>query len=141
MLTNLGIVAFLIFGVSFAIYNVRRHRKGLVAERGLSIGADLGSLADKPRVRVRSVTKYGPERVRILLAPETHRDDGPVLEQSGDLDIVVSMNDDDFGFKLLQDWERDESLVAIVMPPGSRLVRLRSIDNLQPLTLSLVDTF
>src|SRR5437660_1553916 len=46
---------------------VRRHRRGVVAERGTSIGADLGTLADKPRVRVRAVTTAGPDRVRLVL--------------------------------------------------------------------------
>jgi len=109
---------------------VRRRRHGLVAERGLSVGADLGMLADAPRVRVAAVTQAGPDMVRVALAPESGDED---------LDLVVSLSEDDFGFGLLRDWQRSQAALAIVMPPDSRIVRLRSVDDLQPLTLRRVD--
>ena len=108
---------------------LRRRRRGIVAERGTSIGADLATLADQPRVRVRSVTQAGPDRVRVILTPDA----GP------DLDLHVLLRDDEFGFQLLHEWKRSECAVAMVIPPDSRLVRLRSIDDLQPVTLRRVD--
>jgi len=108
---------------------VRSRRHGLEAKRGLSIGADLGMLGDAPTVAVRAVTGAGPQRVRLVLAPES----GP------ELDFVVSLSEDDFGFELLRTWQRAGSTLAIVMPPGSHIVRLRSVDDLQPLTLRRID--
>jgi len=110
---------------------VRSRRHGLEAKRGLSIGADLGILGDTPRVAVRAVTPAGPGMVRVVLAPEAL---GP------DIDLVVKLNEDDFGFELLNDWQRSGNKLALVMPPDSHIVRLRSIDDLQPLTLRRVDT-
>jgi hypothetical protein len=49
------------------------------------------------------------------------------------------LNEDDFGFGLLREWQRAGTAVAIVMPPDSHIVRLRSVDDLQPLTLRRVD--
>ena len=114
------------YGVTFVL----RRRHGLVAERGLSIGADLGMLGDAPRVRVAAVTQAGPDRVRLALARESGDED---------LELVVSLSEDDFGFGLLHDWQRSQAALAIVMPPDSRIVRLRSVDDLQPLTLRRVD--
>ena len=108
---------------------VRSRRHGLEAKRGLSIGADLGKLADTPTVIVQAVTLASAENVRVVFAQA----DGP------DLDLVVSLKEDDFGYQLLRQWQRSGSKVAIVMPPDSRIVRLRSVDDLQPLTLRRVD--
>ena len=118
---------------------VRRHRRGVVAERGTSIGADLGTLADKPRVRVRAVTTAGPDRVRLVLTPETGPDHGPGPTTSADLELLVFLSEKEFGFALLHEWKRSQRSVAMVVPPGSHIVRLRSIDDLQPLTLRRVD--
>jgi hypothetical protein len=122
----------------YAVSFVRRHRRGLVAERGMSIGADLGALADQPRVRVREVGYAGPNLVHIVLTPEPGPGDSPWLAPSPDLDLVVYLREEEFGFGLLHEWKRSERLLAIVEPPGSRIVRLRSIDDLQPLTLRRV---
>lgn len=116
---------------------VRGHRGGIVPRRGMGVGADLGALADKPRVRVRAVTKSGPDRVRLILTPESGPGDGP--STSSDLDLIVVLSEEEFGFELLQEWKGSGSSLAIVMPSGSRIVRLRSIDDLQPLTLRRAD--
>ena len=115
-----------------AISQIRRRRRSLVAERGMSIGADLGTLSDRPRVRVRDVEVIGPERVRLLLSPEA--------DPAGEMELVVSLSEEDFGFDLLHQWRRSDAPVAIVFPPGSHLVRLRSVDDLQPLTLRRVES-
>jgi hypothetical protein len=111
---------------------VRRRRHGLVAERGTSIGADLGAMTDQPRVRVRSMTKAGPDRVRLVLTPEGTEIVG------ADVDLLVFLRDEEVGFELLQDWEDRQTPLAMVMLPGNELLRLRSIDDLQPLTLRCV---
>jgi len=112
-----------------AVSFVRSRRHGLEAKRGVSIGADLGKLADAPKVTVQAVTITGPDRVRVVLTPQS----GP------DLDFVISLSERDFGFGLLRDWQRAGNAVAIVMPPDSHIVRLRAVDDLQPLTLRRVD--
>jgi hypothetical protein len=115
----------------YVVKFIRRHRRGIVAERGMSIGADLGALGDQPRVRVRSVLSSGSDQVRLVLEPE--------LVTSPDLDLLVFLTEDEFGYELLHEWQRSESLIAIVQPPGTRIVRLRSTDDLQPLTLRRVE--
>lgn len=138
-MANIVILILIVLAAWYVVSLVRRRQQGIVARRGLSIGADLGTLADQPRVRVRAVTTSGPDRVRLVLTPETGPADGPGLPTSSDLDLVVSLGEEEFGFKLLHDWQRAQSSLAIVMPPNSRIVRLRSIDDLQPLTLQRVD--
>ncbi len=118
----------------YVVSYIRRHRRGIVAERGMSIGADLGALSDQARVRVDSVTSIGPDRIRVVLVPAPRPDDGAPRAPE-DLDLVVLMAPDDFGLQLLRDWMHSQVTLAIVVPPGSRLVRLRSIEDLQPLTL------
>jgi hypothetical protein len=123
------VLVLVLFAVALSF--VRRNRRSFVPQRGSSIGADLGALADQPRVQIVTVTQLGPERVRLVLRPE--------LGESPDLDLVVVLRDGELGFKLVHDWNRAASLLAIVIPPGSQLVRLRSIDDLQPLTLRRAD--
>jgi hypothetical protein len=118
--------------IGFLVSVVQRHRRSLVGQRGMSIGADLGALSDQPRVRVADLTTTGPESARLVLTPER--------ANAHDLVFVVSLKEGDSGYQLLGQWQRSGSWVAIVIPPGSRLVRLRSTDSLQPLTLRRLDT-
>lgn len=137
-MTNLLLVVVVVLLVWSAVSFVRRHRRGIVAERGISVGADLGTLTDLPRVRVRAVIKAGPDRVLLVLTPEAGHGDSGVTKAS-DLDLLVLLSEEDFGFDLLHEWERSQAALAIVMPPDSRIVRLRSIEDLQPLTLRRID--
>jgi len=118
-----------------AVFWVNRHRRGLVPQRGTSVGADLGALSDKPRVRVRTVTPVGADRVHLVLAADPDDVDRSVITDPADLDLVVFLHEGEVGLELLHEWTRSQTLLAMVIPPGSRLVRLRSIDDLQPLTL------
>ena len=127
----MGNVVVLVVVAVVALYIVGRVRRshGIVAKRGLSIGADLGMLGDAPQVHVVSAAKASGDRVHVILRPET----GP------DLDLLVTLTDEEFGFDLLTQWQQSQSPLAIVMPPGSHIVRLRSVADLQPLTLRRVD--
>jgi hypothetical protein len=118
---------------------IRWRRRSLIPQRGTSVGADLGALLDQPRVRVRWITMTGPDRARLVLALDSESVAPPGLTTSPDIDLVVSLREGDFGLELLQQWQQSESSLAIVIPPGSRLVRLRSIADQQPLTLRRVD--
>jgi hypothetical protein len=124
------VILVVIVGTWLMVSFVRSRRHGLEAKRGLSIGADLGKLADTPTVTVQAVSVADEGKVRVAF----EQGDGT------DLDLVVSLKPDDFGYELLRQWQRAGSKVAIVMPPDSRIVRLRSVDDLQPLTLRRVDT-
>lgn len=135
---NLAVVLVMLV-LGWCVVSGVRRRGDIVAKRGMSIGADLGSLADKPRVCVHSVTKIGPDHVRLILAPQPSPGGNHEFATAGDLDLVVFLRDEEFGFELLHEWKQSESALAIVMPADSRIVRLRSIDDLQPLTLRRVD--
>jgi hypothetical protein len=123
----------------FAVSFVRSRRGTLVAKRGLSIGADLGSLSDQPRVRVEDVSVIGSDRVHLVLTPEPGPPRDTRTIEPSDLDVVVSLQHGDAGLDLLQEWRRSAQSLAMVVPPGSHLLRLRSVDDLQPLTLRRVD--
>jgi hypothetical protein len=131
----LVLVAALLIGTMVSA--VRRRRRGLVAERGLSIGADLGTLADQPRVRIQAATEIGPDRVRLVLAPDAGPDGG--APPGPELEVLVELGADEFAYGQLQEWQRSQAVVAMVTPPGSRILRLRGIEDLQPLTLRRAD--
>jgi hypothetical protein len=75
-----------------------------------------------------------------VLTPEESTGDHTGAPRSDDLVFVVSLKEGDSGYELLREWQRSGSSLALVIPPGSRLLRLRSIDNLQPVTLRRLDT-
>ena len=132
------LIVLLVVVVSVAAWSLlQRRRASVVPRRGSSVGADLGALSDQPRVRVEAVAALRAGRTRLILTPEAGT--GSERLAPGDLDLVVLLGEDEFGFGLLGDWQRSGSPLAIVIPPGSRLVRLRSIDDLQPLTLRRAD--
>lgn len=133
------VVAVIVIVVSAIVVLLRRRGHGIVARRGLSIGADLGALSDAPRVRIQSLATVGPDRLRLILAPEEAQVAKDPAPGAPDLDLVVWLREEEFGFGLLREWQRADRLLAIVLPPGGRLVRLRSIDDLQHLTLRRVD--
>lgn len=138
-MATVRVVIVVAVAVGLIMYALQRYRHGIVAERGTSIGADLGALADTPRVLVHDVATAGPDRIRVVLTPASGASVGAGHSSTTGRDLVVRRGDDDFGLGLLQEWQRSGSPIAMVTPPGSRLVRLRSVDDLQHLTLRLVD--
>ena len=132
---NLAVVVLVVLVVYSTVVLLRRRGHGIIARRGLSIGADLGALSDAPRVRIQSFAAAGPDRVRLVLAPEKVQIDRDPAPGSPDLDLMVWLREEEFGFGLLQEWQKSGHLIAMVLPPGGRLVRLRSVDDLQHLTL------
>lgn len=135
-MSNVILLLVLVVVVWFVIALVQRRRRGLVAERGTSVGADLGTMNDQPRVRVSTVTRAGPDRVRVVLT--SVGGDDPVVPVAADTELLVFLREDEVGFDTLEDWKKRQKALAIVMVPGNELVRLRSIDDLQPLTLRRV---
>ena len=138
-MATVRVVIVVALAVGFIMYTLRRYRHGIVAERGTSIGADLGALSDAPRVLVQEVATVGPDRIRVVLVPAPGSRGDALPPPTTRRDLCVRRGDDDFGLGLLEQWQRSASPLAIVTPPGSRLVRLRSVDDLQHLTLRLVE--
>jgi hypothetical protein len=130
--SSAAVVALVLVLFAISVSIVRRHRRSFVPQRGAGVGADLGALDDQPRVRIQSVTLVGPDRVRLVLRPQAASGGAPTSE---DLDLVVRLREGDMGFEFVREWNRMGTVLAIVIPPDSRLVRLRSTDDLQPLTL------
>jgi hypothetical protein len=136
---NLAVLFLVVLLAGFAVTFALRHRRSLAPRRGIGVAADLGALADQPRVLVQTVAKAGLDRIRLVLAPAMGAADTSALPTSSALDLVVALRDGEFGFELLQEWMQSATPLAIVIPPDSRLVRLRSIEDQQPLTLRRVD--
>jgi hypothetical protein len=128
-MASIAVVAVLLVLLWYIVSIVRGRRGGIVAKRGLSIGADLAALAETPKVHVTAVTTEGPDRVRLVVSSES----GP------DREFLVFLRQDEFGFEQLREWQREQTAVAIVTPPDSRILHLRSTVDLQPLTLSRVE--
>ena len=128
-MSNIVLLVVVVLVAWLVVATIRRRRHGLVAERGTSIGADLGTMRDQPRVRVRAVTTTGPGRAHLLLAPDSG---------GSEVDLDVFLDQDEVGFELLQEWSQRQCPLAIVSLPGNELVRLRNVDDLQPLTLRRV---
>ena len=45
------------------------------------------------------------------------------------------MNENEPGYPLLREWIGRRAVLGVVLPPDSRLIRLRNLEDLQPLTL------
>jgi len=126
---------------------VWRRRAQLVSQRGMGVRADLERLRDVPRVRVSELTMTGPDvaRLGLIAAPGGNRDgtDAPTEIDSDpgqrvELEYSIAMNESDPGFPLLNDWIDRQCVLGVVIPPDSKLIRLRCLEDLQPLTLRRV---
>jgi hypothetical protein len=124
----------------YAVRTVWRHRDRITPLRGFGTAADIGRLRyDVPRVQVQELTVVGPDETRLAVRPVADPDDvGSGSDEAG-LEFRVAMNERDPGYQILQDWLTDETVLGIVLPAESRLIRLRSIEGLQPLTLRRLD--
>jgi len=113
----------------------------------MGVRADLERLRDVPRVRVSELTMTGPDvaRLGLIAAPGGNRDgtDAPTEIDSDpgqrvELEYSIAMNESDPGFPLLNDWIDRQCVLGVVIPPDSKLIRLRCLEDLQPLTLRRV---
>ncbi len=138
-MANVVAVLVVVLLVGLVLWSVVRNRRTVVARRGTSVGADLGALSDQPRVRVSELWVTGSDRVRVVLIADPAAAAAAGSGSPADLDLTVALNEDEFAFEVLQEWRRSGTSVAMVIPPGSQLVRLRSVDDLQPITLRRID--
>ncbi len=132
------LLLFIALGVWIIVSAILRHRSQIVSVRGMSTGADIGRLHDLPRVQVRDLTMTGPESARLTVASTGGLDD--VVSGGTESSYLVSLSETDPGFGLLHEWIDHQSVLGIVLPPDTRLLRLRSLEDLQPLTLRRLDT-
>ncbi len=118
---------------------VWRRRDRLVPKRGLSVRADVERLHDMPRVIVAEFSAIGADSARLTLVSagagrlEAARE-APVMGE-----FLIAISDREAGYAILRDWRDHKSVLGVVMPPDTRIMRLRSLDDLQPLTLRLLD--
>ena len=131
----IALVVWLILAV-WLVGAIRRRRTSIVSKRGMSVGADIGRLHDVPRVRVDEIAMTGPDAARLVLAAV---DEGPASASEVEGTYTIWLNEQDPGFAQLHEWRDDGSVLGMVLPPESNLIRLRSIDDLQPLTLRRLD--
>jgi hypothetical protein len=124
----------------YAVRAVWRRRSRIVPLRGFGTAADLGRLRqDVPRVRVRDISVVGPDETRLTVGPVRDPQDPDLGLDDAETEYRIAMDERDPGFEILHDWLSDQTVLGIVLPPESRLIRLRSVDGLQPLTLRRLD--
>lgn len=104
--------------------------------RGFGTSADIGRLHDVPRVRVGELTVIGPEQARLVLVPAS---DAGVKAADAEAEYLVAVAADEPAFDILRDWQANQRVLGAVAPNDSRILRLRSLDDLQPLTLRRLD--
>ena len=106
----------------------------------MGVRADVERLHDMPRVCVTDLTMTEPDVARLVLAPTTrddlHASDTDIVE----FEFLIAINESEYGFALLRQWREHQSVLGVVIPPESRIIRLRSLDDLQPLTLRRLDS-
>ena len=131
------VIGFLVL-VWLVVRTLLRHRSSLFSVRGYGVRADIGRMQDAPRVRIQGLATVGHDRTRIAFVPS---DDSRTGEPDGPVDdvFVVELGEHDASYELLRRWFNQRADLAIVIPPGSRIIRLRSISDLQPLTLRRID--
>jgi hypothetical protein len=127
------------------VITIWRRRAQLVSVRGMGVRADLIRLHEVPRVRVRELTMTGPDAAHLALIAAPDEGDGngeepapPTEEGAIGLDFSIEMNESEPGWGLLQEWMERQCVLGCVLPPDSRIIRLRCLEDLQPLTLRQV---
>jgi len=108
----------------------------MVGARGFGTSADIGRLHDVPRVRVGELSMTGPESARLVLVPAS---DAGGHAADAEAEYLVAIDADEPAFGILQDWQAKQQVLGAVVPNGSRILRLRALDDLQPLTLRRLD--
>jgi len=101
--------------------------------------ADVERLYELPRVCVSGLTMTEQDVARLELSPKKTNDG---IEHSPGMvarDYLIALNESDAGFELLRGWLEHQNVLGVVLPPESRIVRLRCLDDLQPLTLRRLD--
>ena len=118
------------------ISSIWRRRQSMVGRRGFGTSADIGRLHDVPRVRVQEVSVMGPDRVRLVLVAAGEDDDPGSATET---EYLVALDADESTFDILHQWQANHQVLGAVVPDESRIIRLRALDDLQPVTLRRVE--
>jgi hypothetical protein len=118
---------------------VLRHRAQVISVRGMSTTADVGRLHDMPRVQARDLTMMGPDSAYLTVMTTANPEGANPDPVGTEAEFLIAINEGDPGFAQLHEWIERQSILGIVVPPASRLLRLRCVDDLQPLTLRRLD--
>jgi hypothetical protein len=113
-----------------------RRRATLVSKRGTGVRADVERLREVPRARLSDVSIVGRDVTRLVLVATRSED----RAEGVDGDFSVALNASDPEYETLREWLDRGSDLGVVLPPGGRLIRLRNLEDLQPLTLRRVDS-
>jgi hypothetical protein len=124
---------------------VWRRRAQLVPARGMGVRADIERMRDVPRVRVSELTVTGPECAQLTLtAAGADGGDLPDAPEpaEGRVELVfpIEIAESESGFEILSDWRERQCVLGVVLPGDSHLIRLRCLEDLQPLTLRRLDS-
>jgi hypothetical protein len=138
-IVGIGLLLFIALVSWLIVASIWRRRQSIVGRRGWGIRADVGRLHDVPRVRVQEVSVMGPEQVRLVLASARPdgADGGPAA--AAETEYFVAVDADEPAFAILRGWQASQQELGAVVPTDSRIIRLRSLDDLQPLTLRRLD--
>jgi hypothetical protein len=130
----IGLLCVLVLVTRFLI----RHRASLISARGFGVGADIGRLHDVPRVRVRTLTAMGDHRAQLVVVAAPGEEPEPVNDPL-EVTFVVELDANDRSYAQLREWLDGQTDLGIVVPEDTRIIRLRSIVDMQPLTLRLLE--
>lgn len=129
-----------IAGLTWLLWSaILRHREQVISVRGMSTTADVGRLHDMPRVQARDLTMMGPDSAYLTVMTTANPEGANPDPVGTEAEFLIAINESDPGFAIIQDWIERQSILGMVVPPASRLLRLRSVDDLQPLTLRRLD--
>jgi hypothetical protein len=134
LLIGMALVTWVVFSA------ILRRRTQLISVRGMSTTADIGRLNDMPRVQARDLTMTGSDSARLTVVTPSDAEGARSGAGGTETEFLIAINDGDPGFAILNQWIEDQSVLGMVVPPESRLLRLRCLDDLQPLTLRRLDT-
>jgi hypothetical protein len=82
------------------------------------------------------VSITGPDIARLGLVPARAEDQTDFITGN----ISVALNASDPEYALLCEWLEKGSDLGVVIPDGGQLIRLRNLEDLQPLTLRRIDS-
>ncbi|HTD50923.1 MAG TPA: hypothetical protein VK771_10005 [Acidimicrobiia bacterium] len=125
--------------IGFVASEVWRRRARLFNRHGMGMHADVERLYQLARVCVSGLTMTGRDVARLGLS-RNHANNH--IDRTLDMvegDYLVALKESDSEFELLHRWLEHQNVLGVVLPPQSRIIRLRCLDDLQPLTLRRLD--
>jgi hypothetical protein len=126
--------------IGFVASEIWRRRARLFSRQYMGMHADVERLYELPRVCVTGLTMTGRDAARLALSPKHANDHTDHALAMVEGDYLVALHESDSEFELLRGWLEHQNVLGVVVPPESRIIRLRCLEDLQPLTLRRLDT-